>query len=112
MIKNTMKKIKDKIQKESSITKERKVELLSLLSVLESEITKLSKTDSEHAESIHGFIERSAHEATRQKEIRNYLAFTCRSKRVSQGLRGITSRVGGEHEQDLTILENMEYEMQ
>jgi hypothetical protein len=80
MIKNTMKKIKDKIQKESSITKERKVELLSLLSVLESEITKLSKIDSEHAESIHG---------------------TCRSKRVSQGLRGITSRVGGEHEQDL-----------
>ena len=67
MIKNTMKKIKDKIQKESSVTKERKAELLSLLSVLESEITKLSKTDSEHAESIHGFIERSAHEATRQK---------------------------------------------
>jgi hypothetical protein len=62
-----MKRIKAKIQKESSVPSERKNELLSLLSVLESEIIKLSKTDSEHAESITGFIERSTHEATRQK---------------------------------------------
>ena len=67
MIKNTMKKIKAKIQKESSVTNEMKNELLGLLSVLESEITNLSKTDSEHAESITGFIERSTHEATRRK---------------------------------------------
>jgi hypothetical protein len=67
MIKNTMKNIKAKIQKESSVTNERKNELLGLLSVLESEITNLSKTDSEHAESITGFIERSTHEATRRK---------------------------------------------
>jgi len=67
MIKNTMKRIKAKIQKESSVTKERKTELLNLLSVLESEIAKLSKIDSEHAESITGFIERSTHEAIRQK---------------------------------------------
>jgi hypothetical protein len=66
MIKDTMKKIKGKIQQESSVTNERKSELLSLLSTLESEITKLSKTHSEHAESITGFIERSTHEATRQ----------------------------------------------
>jgi len=63
-----MQKIKDKIQKESSVTNEKKSELLSLLSVLESEITKLSKIDSEHAESITGFIERSTHEATRQNK--------------------------------------------
>jgi hypothetical protein len=68
MIKDTMKKIKTKIQRESSVADEKKLELLSLLSTLESEITKLSKTDSEHAESITGFIERSTHEVTRRKK--------------------------------------------
>jgi hypothetical protein len=66
MIKDTMKKIKAKIRQESSVTNENKSELLNLLSTLESEITRLSKTDSDHAESITGFIERSTHEATRQ----------------------------------------------
>ncbi len=68
MIKDTLKKIKTKIQRESSVADEKKYELLSLLSTLESEITKLSKTDSEHAESITGFIERSTHEVTRRKK--------------------------------------------
>ena len=63
-----MKKIKIRIQKECSIANERKAELLTLLSVLESEITKISKIDSEHAESITGFIERSTHEAIRRKK--------------------------------------------
>jgi hypothetical protein len=37
-----------------------------LLAALKPEITKLSEAHSEHAESIAGFVERSAHEATRQ----------------------------------------------
>ena len=65
---STMTKIKAKIENESSITKERKTELLGLLSTLESEIANLSKTHSEHAESIAGFIERSTHEATRREK--------------------------------------------
>ena len=68
MMTSTMKKIKAKIQQEGSLTNQKKTDLLGLLSKLESEITKLSKTDSEHAQSITGFIERSAHEATRQKK--------------------------------------------
>ncbi|MGA7159724.1 MAG: DUF4404 family protein [Bacteroidota bacterium] len=68
MIKSTMKKIKTKIQQDSSVNKGTKTELLSLLSMLESEIAKISKVDSEHAESITGFIERSAHEVTRRKK--------------------------------------------
>ena len=68
MIKDTMKKIKAKIQKDKSITKEKQSEILRLLSVLESEITEFSKIDSEHAESITGFIERSTHEATKKKK--------------------------------------------
>jgi DNA repair exonuclease SbcCD ATPase subunit len=68
MIEDTIKKIETKIQTATAITSENKAELLSLLSALESEITRLSKAESEHAESIAGFIERSAHEATRQEK--------------------------------------------
>jgi hypothetical protein len=75
MIKDTMKVIKGKIQKESSISNERKTELLGLLSTLESDINKLSKTHSEHAESITGFIERSTHEATRREKEPELLNF-------------------------------------
>jgi hypothetical protein len=66
MIEETFKKIKIKIQTATAITDEKKAELLTLLSSLESEISTLSAAQSEHAESIAGFVERSAHEATRQ----------------------------------------------
>jgi hypothetical protein len=66
MIEETFNKIKTKIQTATSITAEKKAELLTLLSTLETEITALSKARSEHAESIAGFVERSTHEATRR----------------------------------------------
>ena len=65
MIEETFNKIKTKIQT-TTITAEKKTELLTLLSALESEITTLSKAQLEHAESIAGFVERSTHEATRR----------------------------------------------
>ena len=68
MINDSMKTIRTKIQQDTTITAERKTELLGLLAKLESEITNLSKTHSEHAESIAGFIEISTHEATRQNK--------------------------------------------
>jgi len=68
MIEETIKKIETRIQKASSITTENKAELLKLLATLESEIVSLSKSASEHAESVAGFIERSAHEATRREK--------------------------------------------
>jgi hypothetical protein len=98
MIKNTMKKIKAKIQKESSVTNERKNELLSLLSVLESEITKLSKIDSEHAESITGFIERSTHEAIRRKRNPELLKLS---------LAGLTESVKGFEASHPLLVENI-----
>ena len=66
MIKKTMKEIKARIKQKGAVTDKTKSELLDLLATLETEIGKLSKTDSEHAESIAGFIQRSAHEATRK----------------------------------------------
>jgi len=68
MIKQTMKEIKAKIQKRGAVTKKTRLELLGLLKTLESEITRLSRTDSDRAQSIAGFIERSTHEATRKKK--------------------------------------------
>jgi hypothetical protein len=66
MIEETFNKIKIKIQSTTTVTAEKKTELLTLLSSLESEISTLSTAQSEHAESIAGFVERSAHEATRR----------------------------------------------
>jgi hypothetical protein len=66
MIEETFDKIKTKIRTTPSITGEKKNELLTLLSALESEIAALAKAQSEHAESIAGFVERSTHEATRR----------------------------------------------
>jgi uncharacterized protein DUF4404 len=86
MIKDTMKKIKSKIEKEHSVPVGRKRELLKLLSTLESEITKLSKTNSDHAESIAGFIERSTHEATRKTKHPGLLTLS---------LAGLTESVKG-----------------
>ena len=68
MIGETIKKIETRIRTAGSITKENKTELLNLLAALESEIVKLSQSQSEHAESVAGFIERSTHEAIRREK--------------------------------------------
>jgi hypothetical protein len=68
MVQKTIEKIEEKIRNNNSLSKSNKTELLDLLSKLKPEITQLSKDQSEHAESIAGFVERSAHEATRQEK--------------------------------------------
>jgi Domain of unknown function (DUF4404) len=85
MIPGTMKKIKTKIEG-TKIKHQTKTELLGLLSTLETEISKLSKTDAEHAESITGFIERSTHEATRRKKNPDLLKLS---------LKGLSTSVKG-----------------
>jgi transposase len=67
MIHETLGKIESRIRKVSSLKEENKTELLGLLSTLRTEISELSKTHSEQAESITGFADVSAHEATRQE---------------------------------------------
>jgi hypothetical protein len=67
VIKKTMEKIRARVQHESAVSDEKKSELLGLLSSLESQVAQLSETNSEQAASIAGFVERSAHEATRRK---------------------------------------------
>jgi hypothetical protein len=65
MIEDTIGKMEAKIRGAEAISEARRQELLQLLGTLELEVAELSKTHGEHAQSIAGFAELSAHEATR-----------------------------------------------
>ncbi len=68
MIEDTIGKIEARIQGSDAIKEERRRELLQLLGTLKSEVAELSKTHEEQAQSIAGFTEVSAHEATRTQQ--------------------------------------------
>jgi hypothetical protein len=86
MIEDTIGKIEDRIRGADAIKDDRKQELLQLLHTLKSEIGSLSKTHGEQAQSIAGFTELSAHEATRSKQDPELLNLS---------LKGLSSSVGG-----------------
>jgi len=86
MIEDTVSKIEAKIQGADSIKNERKRELLQLLGTLKSEISNLSKTHVEQAQSIAGFTELSAHEATRSQQ---------NPELLNLSLKGLSSSVEG-----------------
>jgi hypothetical protein len=65
MIKKTISNIEERIKGASSIEDKEREELLDLIATLEGEVSELSKTHPECAESITGFTQLSAHEATR-----------------------------------------------
>jgi archaellum component FlaC len=66
MIDDTIGKIEARIQGADAVKDERKREVLELLATLKSEVAELSKTHEEQAQSIAGFTQVSAHEATRE----------------------------------------------
>lgn len=68
MIDETIGKIEARIQSADSVSEERRRELLQLLGTLKSQVAELSRTHSEHAQSIAGFTELSAHEAMRKEQ--------------------------------------------
>jgi hypothetical protein len=86
MIEDTVSKIEAKIQGADSINPNRKQELLHLLGTLKSEISELSKTHGDEAQSIAGFTEVSAHEATRAEQNPELLELS---------LQGLSSSVEG-----------------
>jgi hypothetical protein len=71
--KNTIENIEEKIRMYDILSEEKKSELLGLIAKLKGEISELSKSKAEHVESIVGFMERSAHEATRLQKNPNLL---------------------------------------
>lgn len=68
MIENTIGKIEEQVRNAESIKDGRRQELLRLLGTLKSEVAELSKTHEEQAQSIAGFTQVSAHEATRAEQ--------------------------------------------
>jgi TRAP-type uncharacterized transport system substrate-binding protein len=85
MLKTTITNIENKIKRNASIKDKEKTELLKLLSSLKNEISEFSKIDNEQAESITGFAQTSAHEATRKDKNEDLLDLS---------LKGLTSSVG------------------
>ena len=67
MIEDTLQQIETRLKSSETLREERRAELLRLLDTLKSEVAELSKTHSEEAQSIAGFTNISAHEATRSE---------------------------------------------
>jgi Domain of unknown function (DUF4404) len=65
MINDTLTKIEARLRAAESVPDARRRELLDLIGTLRGEISELSQTDQEHAQSIAGFTQVSTHEATR-----------------------------------------------
>lgn len=68
MLQHTIGQIEERLRKTISLNEENRSELLKLISTLKVEITDLSKTHDEQAESITRFAALSTHEATRQEK--------------------------------------------
>src|SRR5437762_2411146 len=68
MIDETISKIEAKLKDTGSINEQAKQELTRLLGTLKTEITELSKTHAEQAQSIAGFTQTSTHEAIREEK--------------------------------------------
>lgn len=68
MIQDTLTKIEAQIEGTDSIKDGRKAELLGLLTTLKTEINQLSQTNQDQAQTITGFAQVSAHEATREEK--------------------------------------------
>jgi hypothetical protein len=83
MIGDTLTKIESQIQSADSVGGDRKRELLQLLATLKSEVAELSKTHTEQAESIAGFTQVSAHEATRGSQNPQLLQLSVQGLRSS-----------------------------
>ena len=67
MIRDTIGKIEERLRGSEALSDNSRAELLKLLATLKSEVSYLSESDAEKAQSIAGFTAVSAHEATREE---------------------------------------------
>ena len=98
MIHDTIEKIEQSIQKVGAIKEENKSELLNLLATLKSEIENLSSTNVDEAQSITGFTQLSAHEATKKKQNPELLELS---------LKGLSTSVAGFEESHPKLVETI-----
>ena len=86
MIEDTIRKIEARVTGAESVSEERRRELLQLLATLKDQVANLARTNTEQAQSIAGFAEVSAHEATREDQ---------NPKLRELSLQGLSSSVEG-----------------
>jgi prefoldin subunit 5 len=86
MIEDTLKQIEARIGGAESVSEERRRELLQLVATLKTEVAELSQSHGEQAQSIAGFAQVSAHEATREQQNPQLLRLS---------LQGLTQSVEG-----------------
>jgi prefoldin subunit 5 len=101
MNESNLSEIEAKIRAADNINDDRKRELLQSLSTLKAEVAKLSRTHDEEAQSIAGFAQLSAHEATRQQQ---------NPESLQHSLEGLRSSVEGfekSHPQLVRIVNNI-----
>jgi hypothetical protein len=68
MIQDTIQKLEARLRSAENLPPEKRAELIELLSTLTREVDTLARTHAEDAQSIAGFVEVSAHEATRTEQ--------------------------------------------
>jgi hypothetical protein len=103
MLQDTISKIEGRIENSAALSDDHRAELLKLLGQLKTEITVLSRTHQEQAESIASFAEVSAHEATRQSRNDQALRHSIGGLRSSVGefetshprLAAVVNRIAG-----------------
>jgi hypothetical protein len=83
-MKDTISEIEDRIRSAGALNDQNRAELLDLLGQLKSQVGALSKTNQEQAQSIAGFAQVSAHEATREEQ---------NPKTLKHSIRGLESSV-------------------
>lgn len=86
MIDDTIQKIEAQLQSAEAIPAERRRELLELVAKLKAEVSTFSRTHGDEAQSIAGFTQVSAHEATRE---------TPNPQLLGLSLKGLRSSVEG-----------------
>ena len=86
MIRDTIGKIEERLRGAESVNDENRAELLKLLATLKAEVSDLSETDAEQAQSIAGFAAVSTHEAIREDK---------NPELAELSLKGLSSSVQG-----------------
>lgn len=83
MIEETIRKIEEQVRQAGGVAPEQKEQLLRLVEELTREIQTLYRTDQEAAQSIVGFTQVSAHEATRREPDARLMKLSLDGLRVS-----------------------------
>jgi chromosome segregation ATPase len=84
MIEDRIQKIESRLKESANIPEPARAELLRLLAALKDEVGTLTKNHEEDARSLAGFVDASAHEATRLEK---------KPKQVEASLNGLTASV-------------------